>query len=159
MGPQGVTGPAGSTGATGATGSNGLSQYAYVYNLTARTVPINADVIFDSNGVATAGITHALGTAEIVLVNAGDYKVTYSVSGTETNQMALFVNGVLAPGTIYGAGAGTQHNTGLAILTVGAGASLSLRNHGSAAAVGLASAVGGTQPNTNAAVTLEKLSP
>ena len=167
-GPPGTQGPAGTTGtqgaigptgATGAAGSNGLSQYAYVYNLTARTVPIEADVIFDSNGVMTSGITHALGTAQIAIVNAGDYKVTFSLSGTEPSQMALFLNGILAAGTIYGSGAGTQQNTGLAILAIGAGDTLSLRNHSSAAAVGLASAIGGTQANTNASVAIEKVSP
>ena len=160
---DGATGPAGSTGATGATGaagSSGLSQYAYVYNDAAQTVAIEADVTFNKNGVLTAGITHAAGTpgaAGITLVNAGDYKVTFSVSGTEANQMALFVNGTLVPGTVYGSGAGTQQNTGQAIVTFAAGDVLTLRNHTSAAAVSLATPIGGTQANANASVVIEKL--
>ena len=71
-------------------------------------------------------------------MNAGDYKVTFSVSGTEPSQMALFVNGTLVPGTIYGSGAGTQQNTGQVIVTFAAGDVLTVRNHTSAAAVGLA---------------------
>jgi hypothetical protein len=124
----------------------------------AQTVAIEADVTFNKNGVLTAGITHALDAAGIVLVNAGDYKVTFSVSGTGVSQMALFVNGTtLVPGTIYGSGAGTQQNTGLAIVTLAAGDVLTLRSHSSSAAVGLASVIGGTQANANASVAIEKL--
>ena len=80
----------------------------------------------------TAGVTHAPGTpgsAEVALINAGDYKVTYTVAGTEPSQFALFVNGNLVPGTIYPSGAGTQNTTGQVIATFAAGAVLTLRNH------------------------------
>jgi hypothetical protein len=174
-GPQGTTGvagptgPAGSTGpvgATGPTGSNGLSQYAYVYNDVAQTVAVEADINFNSNGVMTSGITHLAGIpgdAGIALLNAGDYKVTFSVSGTELSQMALYVNTVgpsiatLVPGTVYGAGAGTDQNTGQMIVTFAAGDVLTVRNHSSAAAVGLTTPIGGTQATTNASVIVEKL--
>ena len=144
-------------GAPGPAGSGGLSDYAYVYNVGAQVVALEADVSFDSNGVLTPGITHSLGGTGITLANAGDYKISYSVSGTEPNQMALFVNGTLLTGTIYGSGAGTQQNTGQAIVAIGAGDILTLRNHTSAAAVGLASVIGGPQANVNASVTIEKL--
>lgn len=134
-----------------------MAEYAYVYNLAAQTVVVEAPVLFDTNGAKTAGITHAPGTAGITLVNAGTYKVTFSVSGSEPNQMALFVNGVVVPGTVYGSGAGTQQNTGQAIVAFGAGDVLTVTNHSAAAAVGLASVVGGTQANTNASVVIEKL--
>ena len=156
-GAEGARGAAGATGATGPAGSNGLSQYAYVYNLGGETVPLEADVSFDSNGVLTPGITHALGAAGITLVSAGAYEVTFSVSGTEPSQMALFVNGTLVPGTVYGSGAGTQQNTGQAIFIVPAGAILTVRNHTSSAAVGLATPIGGTQASSNASVIIEKL--
>ena len=55
-----------------------------------------------------------------------------------------------------GRGAGSQQNTGQAIITVTAGGVLTLRNHTSAAAVGIASVVGGTQANTNASVAIEQ---
>jgi hypothetical protein len=71
--------------------------------------------------------------------------------------MALFVNATAVPGAIYGSGAGTQQNTGQAIVTVAAGDVLSVRNHSSAAAVGLASVIGGTQANTNASITIERI--
>jgi len=109
-------------------------------------VAIEADVTFDSNGTMTPGITHATGAAGIALGSPGDYKITFSVSGTEPNQMALFLNGALVTGSIYGSGAGTQQNTGQVIVSVpGTGEVLTLKNHSSSSAVGLASDIGGTQ--------------
>ena len=134
-----------------------LSELAYIYNLTAQTVAIEADVNFDTNGFLTAGITHAPGSPSILITDAGIYEVTFSVSGTEPNQFALFLNGNLVPGTIYASGAGTQQNNGQAIFTIGAGDVLTLRNHSSAAAVGLATPIGGTQANVNASVVIKKL--
>ncbi len=158
-GAPGSVGPAGATGPTGAAGSNGLSQYGYIYNTNPGTVAIEAGVTFDTNGVLTPGIIHDPGTTEVTIVESGDYKFTFSVSGTESNQFALFVNGVVAPGTIYGSGAGTQQNTGQAILRLDAGRVVTLVNHSSTAAVGLAPLVGGTQSNVNASLAIEKLSP
>ena len=120
-------------------------------------MPLEADVTFDTNGVLTPGIAHALGVAGITLVTAGTYEATFSVSGTEPSQMALFVNGILVPGTVYGSGAGTQQNTGQAIFVAPAGAVLTVRNHTSSAAVGLATPIGGTQASVNASVVIEKL--
>jgi hypothetical protein len=61
--------------------------------------------------------------------------------------------------SVYGSGAGTQQNSGQAILTIGANDALSLRNHTSAAAVTLAAAppIGGTVTAVNASVLLQKL--
>ncbi|RKW74276.1 collagen-like protein, partial [Bacillus sp. L75] len=146
----------GVTGATGATGS-GLSEYAYVYNLSAETVAIEAPVIFDSTGITTAGITHAPGTAQIIVTTPGDYEVTFSVSGVEPNQFTLFVNGGPVTNTVYGSGAGTQQNNGQAIITLAAGDILTLVNHTSAAAVTLQTLAGGTQTNVNASIVLKKL--
>lgn len=156
-GTQGPAGPAGATGATGPPGSNGLSQYAYIYNLGLETVALEADITFDSNGVMTPGISHTPGNAGIGIVEAGTYEVTFSVSGTEPSQVAIFLNGTLVPGTIYGSGAGTQQNTGQAIFVVPAGAVLTVRNHTSSAAVGLAAPIGGTRASSNASVVIEKL--
>jgi hypothetical protein len=142
-----VAGPAGS----------GPTQYAYIYNVLGQTVAIEADVPFSSNGTLTSGFTHAPSSAQIMVTAAGTYKVAFSVSGTEPNQMALYVDGVLIAGSIYGSGAGTQQNNGQVIAAVGAGAILTLRNHSSAAAVTLATPIGGTAPSANASVLIEQL--
>ncbi len=134
-----------------------MAQYAYIYSDLTETVPIEGDVAFDVNGVLTSDFTHVPGTSQITVLTAGTYKVTYSVSGTEPNQMALCVNGVAVPGSIYGSGAGTQQNTGQAIFAMSAGDVLTLRNHSSAAAVALFPVVGGTQPAVDASVLIEEL--
>jgi len=168
-GPAGATGPMGLTGATGPAGpagTNGLngtgsgsSEYAYIYNLSAQVVPLEAAVTFSDNGIGTAGFTHGLGSSDLIVVNQGDYKVTFSVSGTEPNQFALFINGVVVAESVYGSGAGTQQNTGQVIVALQANDVLTLRNHTSAAAVTLAAAppIGGTVAAVNASILVQKL--
>ncbi len=160
-GPAGSTGPTGATGATGERGetgaSGGISEYAYVFNQGAQVVPIEDDVEFDMNGLMTPGITHAEGNAGVQFVGAGTYKVTFSVSGVEPSQMALFLNGALVDGSTYGSGAGTQPLIGQTMLEVSAGDVLTLRNHSSTAAVTLQTLAGGTQANANASLAIERL--
>jgi transposase len=110
-----------------------------------------------SNGIMTSGITHTPSTSQIAIITPGIYEVTFSVSVTEPNQFALFVNGLPVAGTIYGSGAGTQQNNGQAIVAFAAADVLTLRNHSSAAAVGLATVIGGTQANVNASIVIKKL--
>lgn len=110
-----------------------------------QTVAVEANVLFNTSGVETAGITHTAGAASITLVNIGVYKVTFSVSGTEASQFALFNGATMVPGSLYGSGAATQQNAGQAIVvTTVANAVLTLRNHTSAAAVGLPTTSGGS---------------
>ena len=132
-------------------------QYAYVYNLSSQNVPVEADIIFDSNTNLTSGFTHVPGTTTINIINTGIYKVSFSVSSAEPNQFALFLNGSVLSGSIFGSGAGTQQNNGELIFSATAGDVVSLRNHSSAAAVTLASNVGGTQANVNASLIFQKL--
>jgi hypothetical protein len=173
VGPIGLQGPVGATGAMGPMGSNGLVgaigptgatgvvsvEYGYIYNLNATTVAIDAAVTFSDNGICTAGILHGLGSADITFVYPGDYKVLFSVSGTEPNQFALFINGAPTPvpGSVYGSGAGTQQNNGQVILIIRENDVLQLKNYSSAAAVGLASVIGGTEANVNASILIQKL--
>ncbi len=89
-----------------------------VYNVSAQTVPVETDVIFDTNGNLSPGITHTPGTTQIAVSNPGKYEVTFSVTGVEPNQFALFLNGALVIGTVYGSGAGTQQNNGQAIIAL-----------------------------------------
>ena len=122
-------------------------------------MPLEAAITFDANGVITPGITHVAGEAGIALAGAGAYKISFSVSATEPNQMSIFVDGLPVGGTTYGSGAGTQQNSGQAIIIVGAGGVVTVRNHSSAAAIGLAGVppIGGTQPAVNASIVIEKL--
>lgn len=156
-GPPGVPGPPGTAGATGAPGPAGpVLGYAYIYNLTPQTVAIEAVTLFDSNG-PLLGVTHTPGSSAINITSAGTYSIHFSVSGTEPNQFSVFVNGAPAVSSIYGSGAGTQQNSGQVILTLAAADVITIRNHSSAAAVTLASVIGGTQANVNASVLIVRL--
>ena len=161
-GATGITGPTGAIGTTGDTGPTGptgsLGNYAYIYNLTPQVVVVGADVTFDSIGVLTSGFTF-IAPSTINIINTGVYQVNFSVSGTEPNQFTLFVNGAPVPGATYGSGAGTQQNNGQAIFSMSAGDVLTLENHTSAAAVTLASVIGGTEANVNASIAILQLTP
>jgi hypothetical protein len=91
------------------------------------------------------------------VVTTGTYLINFSISGTQVNQFAVFDNGVVTPSSIYGSGAGTQQNSGQVILTLSAGDLLTLVNHSSSSAVGLASIIGGTQTEVNASLMIEQL--
>jgi hypothetical protein len=135
------------------------AEYGYIYNLAPESILPETSTTFDSNGLVTPGITHVLGTATIVVNDPGVYKVTFSVSGLEPNQFAVAVNGTPLAGSVYGSGAGTQQNNGIVLVRLAATAAITLVNHTSASAVTLQTLAGGTQPNVNAFMLLEKLSP
>jgi hypothetical protein len=130
--------------------------YAYIYNVSAQVVAVGAPVLFDRNGLLSE-FEHTEGASEIRVLSAGIYTVEFSISGTEPNQFAIFVNRNLVPGSIYGSGAGTQQNNGQITLELALEDVLSLVNYSSAAAVGLASKIGGTQANVNASVRIQKI--
>jgi len=158
-GPTGLPGTAGATGPTGPTALtvSGLSHYAYVFNTAAQVVALEAPILFNSHGRMTSGFTHTLGTSQLMVLNAGDYKISFSVSGVEPNQFTLFLNGAPVTNAVYGSGAGTQQNNGQTILSLAAGDIITLNNHTSAAAVTLQTLAGGTQTNINASIVIEKL--
>lgn len=138
----------------------GASAYGYVYNTDGQSVAIDAPVYFNSNG-PLLGVTHVAAADPtgfpVNIVAAGVYSISFSVSGVEASQFAIFVNGTAAASTIYGSGAGTQQNTGQAILTLGAGDVITLVNHSSAAAVTLQTPSGGTESNVTASLLIMKL--
>jgi hypothetical protein len=120
-------------------------------------VGVGINVIFDSNGILTAGITHTPGLSQITVTDSGHYKVTFGISGVEPSQFTLFLNDVAITGATFGSGAGTQQNNGQVIVAIATGDVLTLRNYSSAAAVTLQTLAGGTQTSVNASLVLEKL--
>ena len=129
---------------------------AYIYNTVPQLCFIDADLTFNSNGYLS-GIVHIPGTDDIIFTSTGAYKISFSISANEPNQFAIFVNGVLVPGSIYGSAAGTQQNNGMVIVNITAGDVLSVRNYGSNAAVTLQILAGGNQTNVNASILIEQL--
>jgi hypothetical protein len=158
-GSTGPTGPTGSTGPTGPTGPQGPAgqpDYGYIYNVSAQTVGVEADITFDTNG-PLSGFTHTAGASEIDVVSSGTYLVDFSVSATEPGQFTLMNGGTAVSGTTYGTPAGTEQDTGQAIVNLTAGAVLTLRNHTSSTSVALETHAGGTQTNVNASILIEQL--
>lgn len=155
-GELGLTGPAGPEGPAGPAGGLG-GEYAYVYNNSLETVAVEDAVDFDSNGLISPGISHAPGSSVINIAVAGVYEVTWTASGVEPNQFALFLNGAPVIESTFGSGAGTQPNVGQVLLTIPAGSTLTLVNHSSAADVILQENAGGTQAAVNASVLIRQI--
>jgi hypothetical protein len=132
-----------------------------VYNTGTQTVAAEADIPFSSNGILTSGITHTANTSQITITNANAsvYMVAFSVTSSSRSQFALYVDGSLAAGTIYGSDSTSQQNNGQALIALSAGThTLTLRNHTSmGGAVTLQTNAGGTQTNTSASILIEKL--
>lgn len=145
--------------------NNGSLEYAYVFvhpNNTVRIAAENlnekgeANITFSSNGPMTPGITHELGTAEIVLKNAGVYQVNYIAVATLLNtpensgaeaRIALFLNGqrveeteILIPPSsqiFRGVSVNDKCSTSMqAIITINAGDALTVKYLGSNACGG-----------------------
>ena len=168
IGAAGAAGAPGSQGVPGIPGVGGFLAWSYIYALTTSgTVAVYngtnldpASVPFDNNG-PLVGVTHTPANtsptgAVIGIVSAGLYAITFSVSGAEPNQFALFVNGVASASTIYGAGSGTIQNIGKTILSLGAGDTLRVVNNMSGAAVTLAQQ-GGTANNVYASILIVRI--
>ena len=82
----------------------------------------------------------------------------YALRATCLLLIALFVNGALVAGSVYGSGTGTQQNNGQVILVPSAGDVVTIVNRSSASAVTLQTLAGETQTNVNASVRILKLS-
>jgi len=134
--------------------------YAYIYTLT-QPAPVaqNAPIIYSSNG-PLSGVLFTPPSPTITVVAAGTYLITFSVSGTQANQFGISVNGA-APatpaGTVYGAGAGTEQNTGQAILTLAAGSTIQIWNYLSSGGAVSFAMQGGTQQNVLSSVVIQRL--
>ncbi|MCJ7688326.1 MAG: collagen-like protein [Clostridiaceae bacterium] len=157
-GTVGGTGATGTVGATGATGNNGAtgslpSVFGYIYNEGAQVVPLETDILFDANGILS-NVDHIVGTSQVVILIAGIYFLSFIVSSVEPNQFTIFQNDAAVVGGTFGSGAGTQQNPGSVIITAAVGDVITLRNHTSTAGVTLQTLAGGTQVNSNVAITL-----
>jgi hypothetical protein len=135
--------------------AGGIMDYAYVYNLAPQAVAQSTDVTFDSNGFLTSGFLHTLGSTDIFMVNAGNYEITFTVTGSTPNEFGVFLNNAQVPSIIYGTLSG--QNVGTGIFSAAAGNFVSLRNYLSSATVVLGSPTGGAQPNVNAMVRIFRI--
>ncbi|HEX2952860.1 MAG TPA: collagen-like protein, partial [Bacillota bacterium] len=93
----------------------------------------------------------------ITITTSGIYEISFQLEGDRVNQFALFLNGALIPGSIYGVGAANVPNSGRVIVAITAPSTLTLRNHTSFNPVGLLANVGGTQDNVNASIRILRI--
>jgi hypothetical protein len=127
-----------------------------VYNVAEQTVGIGKAITFDSTG-AILGVAHENRTELIEILSPGFYLLTFTVSGTEPNQFAMYVGDKLLKASVFGSGAGTQQTNGQVIVELKERDQIRLVNVGGDKAVGLAINVGGKETSVNAAVTVLKL--
>jgi hypothetical protein len=102
------------------------------------------------------GITHTAGSSQIVLVAAGAYKVTFSVSADVINEISVFVNGAGIPGGTFASGGSTRVNIGQIIIVAAAGDVLTIRNLHPGAGIVLDNSEEGSVL-TDASVLIERL--
>jgi hypothetical protein len=156
-GVQGDPGPAGLTGNPGVAGADAPADYGFMFNESAQTVAVEADVVFDSSAVAS-NVSHTAGSPTMTVNNAGLYEVRFTVNGVEPNQFNIIVNGApTTPGGTFGSGSANGQTNGQTLLSLNAGDVLTLRNHSSASAVTLQTLAGGTQTNVNASLMIRAL--
>ncbi len=161
VGTTGATGPAGPQGATGATGATGAgfpTTFAYIYNTGGvEEIPLEGGVPLSVNGLIIGGFSHTPGSPDIHINESGIYEITFMVQGDQANQFALFLDGVLIPGSIYSVGSANVQNTGRVIISITAPSILHIRNHTSFNPVALEAQIGGTQFNVNALIRILRL--
>jgi collagen type I alpha len=142
-GAPGADGLVGVVGPTGPVGPAATRTYAYIYDLAGQSVVVDAPVVFDTNGATTSDITHTAGTSSIAIATGGIYKLSFSVSSINANQMAVFVGATQVGGGTYGSSDVNQQTNGQMIIAISAGDVLTLRNHTSNGTIVLNNHTGG----------------
>jgi hypothetical protein len=155
-GAPGTPGTPGTPGAPGSAATKGLAEYASVSNEAAQSVASGSNILFATNGVATSGITHVAASAEVHLTNAGVYRILFSASTLETNQISLMLNGVAVTGGTFGSGGSQPQTMGQTIINAAAGDILTLKND-TTGALTFPATIGGPATTENASIVIEKL--
>jgi hypothetical protein len=130
VGAQGFQGEVGFQGAQGFQGPPGqyIPAYAFRYSLVDQEVPLGGSIAFEVNG-PTVGFT-PLSDTQLRCDVSGVYWEIKTIDTLEPNSCALYVNGLLAAGTWFGANA-TAQDIGEAIIILNTGDILELRNQSS----------------------------
>jgi hypothetical protein len=132
------------------------NDYAYLYSTQARTINLGASIFFDINGYITSDIAHSPGSSNIKFEKKGTYKITFSISCVQPNQIAVYKNNTMCAGSIFGSGNRIQQNTGSIILDINKNDVISIRNI-SSTALNLQTLAGGPNANVNAYIIIEEL--
>ena len=130
-GPQGdigYTGFTGYTGPQGVTGPSVFTPYIFVYRNTTQSIPLGSPIIWENIG---PNLGFNLITPDTIQVlNSGVYWESKTVDTLEPNSFALYVNGVLYPGTWFGANS-TAQDIGQALVVLNEGDLIQVINQSS----------------------------
>lgn len=102
--------------------------YGYFYNLTAQTVSAQGAVAFDSNGPTSGVITHTAGTSAFTFTAGGTYLIYVRAVALAAARFGLYVNGAVISGGTFTSGTASDVISGMAIVTVTPGATMTLVN-------------------------------
>ena len=102
------------------------------------------------------GIQHDPSEEKILVLGDDIFEIIFTVTSSDRNQFAIFVNDVLVPGSIYGTDIARGTNTGMAIMPLVNGDIITIKNFDSQGTVFLNGNVGGSENNTNASITIKR---
>jgi hypothetical protein len=85
-----------------------LKSFARIFNDIPQSIEINDPVLFNKNDVIVGPIAHVLGSGDILLGSVGYYQVITKLYHVYAVQIALYINGVLHPGSVVGEPATTS---------------------------------------------------
>ena len=134
QGPTGPTGEKGDKGDIGPTGERGATgpvfspAYAYLYSTLSQSVPLGGPIAFE-NISALSNMT-PLSPTQLRADVDGVYFELKTIDTLEPNSCAMYVNGVIRPGTWFGANA-TAQDLGQALIILNAGDIIEIRNQSS----------------------------
>lgn len=128
----------------------GVGGYSWFFALmpgdNAATVAVGAAVQFPQSGpTSTIPAAVRASASTFTITTAGTYEIDWQVSFDEAGQLQVAIGGVGLPDTVVGRATGTNQASGNAVITVAAGAVLSIINPtGNAAALTITPIAGGT---------------
>jgi hypothetical protein len=123
-------------------------------------IAANAPVAFPNAGpLVGTGIVSNVGGTTFTLTNAGTYEVSWQVSISEAGQLGIALGGTIQPDTVVSRASGSTQLVGDTLITVGAGAVLSIINPpGNSPAETITPDAGGNNP-VSATLTIKQLTP
>jgi hypothetical protein len=139
----------------------GFNVHGSFTNFTSQTVALEGPVLF-KNGNNINGMTPMDGTgtySQVRIDEDGIYRVEFLCTTDTSAQLAIFVNGVLNDGSIFGSNKGAGQIMARHLLPLNKGDFLSVNNHTSGGNITLSQDAGGILPGLSALLMIVKLCP
>ncbi len=162
VGAVGQRGPAGADGVKGVDGTNASLVYLYAYNTVAETIALNAPVVFNTAGerspAGPTGIAFDAPSSTFIVPTAGVYRVSFSVIGSQNNQISIRkTSGAVSTDTLVFGAVTDQTNLGGALLTLAAADRISIAylSSSGSGSLNLLANIGGTVPAINAWIEIQ----